>query len=391
MRRASALLLSLAAVPAVALPEGLTFSEALATRRPSPHELDAQALVAEARRAAAGAGSLAGEAPSLSALAGPRRDEDGSSNPDIALGIELPLLNGRSIRAELSAQIDSTVPSLMAGARALAAADLASAFVDAWLAQATAEVREQDLAATETWLAATRRRVEAGADPPYEPTLVAGERDRALVELVAVRRQVELAWGEVAGRAEVGPAPSPVTLDGLPAAPGIEGVREGSVEASIGAREHLALALARARGSAARSRWALQSEVAAEGRERLAHLGVAYRVPLRGERSAIVQEQAAAEERARRDAQGAHVALRARVAAARAALASSAEVLAGEDLDRAQVALGVRLAEGKERASQVLPLRRQLLEARLAGLAARAARARAAAELHYLVGVADVP
>jgi hypothetical protein len=78
--------------------------------------------------------------------------------------------------------------------------------------------------------------------------------------------------------------------------------------------------------------------------------------------------------------------LRARLAAARAALAAVPPALESADLLQAQRALTVRLAEGKERPSQIVPLRRLLLEARLAGLAARATRAKAAAELHYLIG-----
>jgi outer membrane protein TolC len=392
MKRACSLLVLLFALPAVALPQAITFSDVLAARRPSPEEIEAQLLLAEARRAAAGAASRAAQAPSVSALAGPRRSGDGSSEADVGIGVELPLLSGRGDRAQLAASIEQNAARLAAGSRALAAADLASLFVDVWLAQASAGVREEDVAAADTWLAAARRRVEAGADPPYEPTLVAGERDRSLVELVRLRRDLELAWGELAARADVGPTPRPVTLDDLPGAPAREPAPDGDAAAAIDARERLELGLARVSGSVARSRWGLQSEVAAEGEERLAHVGVAYRFPLRGERAAIEQEQTAAEAQARRKAEGARVALRARAAAARAALDASPPALGATDVSRALEALTVRLAEGKERPSEILPLRRQLLEARLAGLAARAARARAAAETYYLFGgLADAP
>jgi hypothetical protein len=392
MNRACAVFVSFVVAPAVASPQALTFPEVLAVRRPAPEEIDAQRLLAEAVRSAAGAGSRLAEAPSVSAQGGPRRSEGGSTGADFAVGVELPVLSGRSARGDLATLVESARRPLETGTRALGAADLASAFVDVWLAQSTVEVREEDLAATESWLAHAQRRVEAGADPPYEPTLVAGERDRALVELVSARRELELAWGELAARADVGPSPRPVELGDAMAAPAAAPTEEPIATASIEAREQLALGLARVRAGAARSRWALQSEVATEGDERLAHVGVAYRFPLRGERSAIEQELAAAEQEARREAERARVALRARLAAARAALASSSPVLAADDLERAHSALTTRLAEGKERASQVLPLRRQLLEARLAGLAARAARARATFELYYLLeGVADVP
>jgi multidrug efflux system outer membrane protein len=386
MTRVCAAFVLLAATSSAASPPPLGFAEVVAARRPSPAEAEARALLAEARRAAAGGASRVAEAPSVSVLGGPRRSEDGEAQADLGVAFELPLLHGRGSRGELAAAIERVSAALVAGSGAVAAADLAAAFVDAWLAQSSVEVREQDLAAAEEWLTAARRRVEAGADPPYEPTLVAGERDRALLELVAVRRELELAWGELAARAGVGPAPRPVALAGLPAAPAAASAEDGVAAASIAAREELALGLARVRGSGARSRWALASEVATEGDERLAHVGVLYRLPLRGERAAIDQEQAAAEARAKRQAEGERAGLRARLAAAQAALRAVSPALDAADLLRAQQALTARLAEGKERPSEVLPLRRQLLEARLAGLAARAAQAKAAAELHYLLG-----
>jgi hypothetical protein len=93
-------------------------------------------------------------------------------------------------------------------------------------------------------------------------------------------------------------------------------------------------------------------------------------------------------------------ALQARLAAASAVAGAEAQArapaanatLTAADFAQAERALAARLAEGKERPSQVLPLRRQLLEARLAGLAAQAARVRAGAEIHFLTGgLPDAP
>ncbi|HEX6203957.1 MAG TPA: TolC family protein [Thermoanaerobaculia bacterium] len=382
--------------------EGLTFDEALSRRRPTALEAGAAALLAEARRQAAGGGGLAAEGPSLALTGGPRRGEDGGTAGDFAVEVELPLAGGRGARGELAEAVAATADDLLAGARALAGADLAAAFVDAWLAQQVIAVRAEDLAASEEQLTLARRRVEAGADPPYEPVLVAGERDRALVELVAARREAELAWGALAERAEVGAEPRPLTLGGLPGGAGAadgddpaalapsggsEGdARDGPAFAALEARRRLESALARARAGAARSRWAVATEIESEGDERAAHVGVAYRFPLPGERAGIAAEAAAAEASAERAARAEAAALRARVAAARTALAAAAPTVGAGELERARSALAVRVAEGKERPSAVLPLRRQLLEARLAALAARATRARAAAELHFLTG-----
>jgi hypothetical protein len=369
-------------------PSALDWATVLTARRPSAEELAAQGLLAEAGRAAAGGASRVAEAPSLAVAGGPRRDGGGEARADLAVELELPLLAGRGARADLAVALERLAGPLATGARAGADADLAAAFVDVWLAQASLEVRAADLAAAEEWLAATRRRVEAGADPPYEPTLVAGERDRALLELLAVRRELELAWGDLAARADLAPAPQPVTLTGFPDPPaGLDS--HDAAAAAIAAREELALALARARAGSARSRWAVAAEVGSEGEERLAHVGLSYRFALPGERGAVASELRAAEDEARRAAQGERAALRARLAAARSALAATAGTAGETELQRAQDALTVRLAEGKERASAILPLRRQLLEARLAHLAARAAVAKATAELHFLGGSAD--
>jgi hypothetical protein len=370
----------------------LGFEEALARRRATAGEAEVAALLAEARRAAAGGSSLAAEGPSLSVTGGPRRGDSGATAADVGVEVELPLLAARGTRAELAREIETAGADALAGARALAAAELAVSFVDAWLAQEAVAVREDDLAATEEWLAVARRRLEAGADPPYEPVLVAGERDRALVELVAARREAELAWGELAARSEVGAEARRLSLSGLPAAAPPPDSSAPPALTGIAARRRLAVALALARRAASDSRWAVASEIGAEGDERLVHFGVAYRFPLPGERAAIATELAAAEEGAARAAEADAAAVRARITAARSTLAAAGPALGPEHLEQARRALAARVAEGKQRPSEVLPLRRQLLEARLASLAAEALRARAAAELAFLTGgLADAP
>jgi cobalt-zinc-cadmium efflux system outer membrane protein len=343
-------------------------------------------LAADARRLAAGAGTRFAEGASAAVVAGPRRSDESGDEGDLGLAVEVPLLARAEDRAELARTLADSEPVLATSSSSLAAADVAAAFVEVWLAQATASVRAEDLRAADEWLAVAQRRVEAGADPPYEPTLVAGERDRALVELVAARREAELAWGALAELSDVGTEPRPVALDGMPAARPASAVEATHVPAAIEARRALEVALVAARSGASRSRWALATEVATEGEERFAHVGVTYRLPLRGEAAAIEQQRMAGELEAEREADAALASVRARVAAAEAALASAGPAIGNDALVQAQQALAARLIEGKERASQILPLRRQLLEARLAGLAARAAVVKAAAELHFLSG-----
>ena len=387
MKRALALLAfaGLAAAERSAA-QPLTLPEVLEARRPSAEEVSLGLLVAEARRLAVGAGTRFAEGASASVVAGPRRSDETGDDGDVGVAVEVPLLSRAGGRAALARTLAQSESVLAVGSASIAAADVAAAFVDVWLAQATASVRAEDLRAADEWLAVAQRRVEAGADPPYEPTLVAGERDRALVELVAARREAELAWGALAALSDIGTEPGPVTLDGMPAVRPGSAAEATQVRAATAARRELEVALAAARSGASRSRWALATEVAAEGDERFAHVGVAYRLPLRGEGAAIEQERAAAELEAAREAEAALASVRARLGAAEAALDSAGPAIGNDALVQAQQALAVRLIEGKERASQILPLRRQLLEARLAGLAARAAVVKAAAEMHFLNG-----
>lgn len=390
--RATALVAVLLAIeissPALAQ---LTFADALSRRRPHREELELERFLAEAQRAAAGGGTRSAEGPTTSVAAGPRDAPEGRE-ADIALEVELPLLAARGERQALAQVLPEDAAAMLASARALADAELADAFVAAWLAQAVAALRAEDVAAVETWLAAATRRAEAGADPPFEPTLVAGERDRALVEQIEARREVELAWGELQALSDVPPRPAAIDLAGLPGTERAAGtpapVAATNVRAGIEARRRVSVALARASAASASSRWGVAGVVAREGDERLAHVGVAYRLPLRGERSAIAAEQAAAEAQASRDGELRLTEIEARLAAATSTLASATPMLDAAELDRAQSALVVRVEEGKERPSEVLPLRRQLLEARVAALRARAARLAAAAQLHFLGGEA---
>jgi Outer membrane efflux protein len=399
MRRdARVLAIAMAAVTLTAAPiragQALTFEQIAALRRPHPQEVEAEVLLAEAAGAAVGGGSFVRDAPTGALKAGPRRPEQGGTESDLALELDLPLLTDRTLRSDLAGGLDAARDAMRDAGTAVALADLAAAYAQAWRAQAELELREQDLSVTQAWRTAVERRVEAGADPPYESILAAGEHDRALLDLLESRREVELAWGELARLADLDAEASPLDLTSLPgvqqrASHPTEGV--GNVALSgIEARRELMLQVARARSAAASSRWAIAGDIGREGEEEIAHLGLAYRFPFGGERAAIASVRATAEAAAAAEAAEAAGDLRARLAAAAVVLGSAPSTLAPADYEGALRALESRLAEGKERASQVLPLRRQLLEAMLAATGARAARAQAAAELFFLDG-GDLP
>jgi hypothetical protein len=377
-------------------PQGaLAFADVARERRPQPDELEAEALLVEAAAAALGGGSIVREGPTATWSVGPRRTENGKTDGDVALELELPVLSNRGAREALAGELGQTGDLMRSGVRSVALADLAVAYARSWLAQNELLLRHEDLALAERWLQATRIRVEAGADPPYELILVAGERDRAAVDVAETTREVELAWGELARLANVGREPRPLDLASLPGTSAEPRVAEARAEAAaavegIAARRQLALLLARARAAGASSRWAVAGDLEREGEERVARLGLAYRFPLGGERAVLSEVLRAEELEATTEAASGEADIRARVAAASAALASSTPTVSAGDHGTARRALDARLAEGSDRASAVLPLRRQLLEAGLSALEARALRAQSAAELHLLAG-GEVP
>ena len=118
----------------------------------------------------------------------------------------------------------------------------------------------------------------------------------------------------------------------------------------------------------------------------MARLGLGYRLPLAGERTAraAARDAALAELSRRSELDRARLAARADAAHERAAAAGSDIGLSADAIERALAALDARLAAGKERPSEVLPARRQLFDALTTLVAARAARFRLNYELAAL-------
>jgi hypothetical protein len=369
----------------------LTFDQAAAARRPHPRELEIEALLAEASLAALGAGGILLEGPTAGVTTGPRR-ADGDTSGDLSVEVELPLQADRHRRLDLARALDGSAHSVRSSARAIALADLAVAFSRAWLAQVEADLRAEDLTVADDWLAATQRRIEAGADAPYESILVAGERERAALDLLAARQEVELSWGELARLSSVARAES-LDLASLPGgADSTSSPPRGgdSALAGVEAERELSTLLARARSAAASSRWSLAGDAGREGDERVARVGASYRFARGGERATIEELERSTASLAVAEADVHANEVRARVAAARTALGATSSSLQAGDIEAARRALDARIQEGKERPSEVLPLRRQLLEAALARARGEAALAQARAELFFLDG-GDLP
>lgn len=114
------------------------------------------------------------------------------------------------------------------------------------------------------------------------------------------------------------------------------------------------------------SRWSLRGSYGKENEDRITKFGVAYRFPRPGEGRAIQQETEANVQAARSEIQIALMELDARFTSALERAKDQATPAPSVDFDQALKAVSLRLSEGKERPSEALPIRRQLLEAQLA-------------------------
>ncbi len=388
-------LLILLATAAPAAAADWTLDSALAAARPSAERLAAEALLATAARDLALSRSVVLDGVALTVEAGPRRsaEDDGS---DLAVGVEMPLAGDR---AERQAAIDLFAEAeqvLRAAADLEAGLALRLAYVDAWEATEGLALARRQAAGAESWREVVEARVAAGAEAPYEASLVVAELGLARLALAEAREQAQLAWSELLARAAVGPVPTRIAeprLSTLPVLvpagdePGIDSGRVGSLLArAVELRFALARALVSLDAARRGSRWSLLAIAAQEGEEDVARLGVGYRLPLAGQnaarttaRDAALAEQARAAELERARLEG-----RLRGAKERAAALEGSAPLTTQEIEDALTALEARVTTGRDRPSVVLPLRRQLVGAFLIELRARAALARAAFQIHTL-------
>lgn len=375
----------------------LTLSDVLSRARPSPEALAAEARIAELERALAETGSRLREGPTAAFSAGPRRAA-GSTEADLAWDLELPLLSGREAREQLSALLAAAATAWRAEARALAEARLRSAYLAAWAAERRLALRRDELATVERLRSVARRRVEAGAEPPYESTLAEAEQGAAVVALAEAEAGRARAWAELAALAEV-PGEAPQSSSGLadlalgnepsrvsPLDPQAQRQRfaAGALAAGAGARAAASEALARLSATRDDSRWSLASGLAREADERVARLGVAYRFARSGERKAIVRTTESAVAAARRESEIEVAGLAARLDAALVLDRALAAAPAPAPVEPALAALELRLTAGKSSPSEVLLLLRQFLAAREAALDRELAVIRAAIEIRLL-------
>lgn len=365
----------------------LSLSDLLARARPSPELPAAEAAIAAAERRLAESSPHLREGWSLGFTAGPRWTDE-TTRGDLAIEAELPLWRGDHPRAAVRATLAEAARVWREEARAESEGRITTAYLAAYGAEQRLALRREEVATLERLLTVARRRVEAGAEAPYEGTLVEAELASAGLALAQAAGDRARAWAELAVWVEIPTEPVRLAAPDASQSRAVDDPRSRFAASALARgpvlRAELTTALALMQAARDEARWSLQGELAIEAEERVARAGASYRVPLRGEKPAIQREAETTAGAARREAETAVAALAARLQGAlrqREALAGAPSPVRTEV---ALAALELRLAEGKAQPSEVLLLRRQLLQARACALELELARAAVEAELAVL-------
>jgi hypothetical protein len=397
LRALPCLLVAQAAFPAFPSPPSpLTFAELESHRRTAPLELQAEANLAHQQLDLLATSGFLREAPTLSAEAGPRT-RPGVSRQDRLLAVDLPLLSSPAVRSDFAHAYDAGAPMLREAARLESRFRLREVYLEAWLDAETVKLREKDLAILQIWRQAARARVEAGADPPFLVSLVDGEWLRSVQDRDEARRRALGSWAALRGLVENLPEePRPLADPGSPGALANAGAADlktrylnGALRRALQLRQALEEGSSRLQEAQSLSRWSLRGSTAKEGEETVTRLGVALRLPRRGETQALRQERLARMESLHAGVRAEEASLDARFQAALASLQDAESPASASDAEftEALAAVDLRLREGKDRFSEALPIRRQLLEGQLAALRRRQSLHRLTAEIETLTEV----
>ena len=367
--------LLLGALPCVLVaqaPAPLSYDDILQRARTSPEQLRTEALLAGRERQLRGTSGLLREGPSVGFSAGPRASSLTPTTTDRSVSVDLPLFLSQGTQRRLEEALGKADPALRESARIETRFRLRQAYLEAWLAEILLGLREADLGTVRTWLQAARARLDAGADPAFQVSLVEGEDLRAQLDLDEARRTRFLTWANLRTLAAVPETPVPLADPGDPefmTAQDLPARFERSLlRRALQARLELEEQTLRQQEALATSRWSLRGSTSREGPERITTLGVAYRFPRPSETRAIHRETEANLSATRQELEIARVELEARFQSALTRLQITSAPTPFKAFDTALRAVGLRLSEGKERPSEALPIRRQLLEAQVASL-----------------------
>ncbi len=366
----------------------LTFDEIQLRTRTSPEQYRTEALLAERQRALAGTQGFMREGPSFGVSVGPRTNPSAPTTTDQTVDVDLPLFLAGGTRRRLEQSFGKADPALREAARIEARFRLRQAYLEAWLSEQLLALRESDLATVQTWLKASKARLEAGADPAFQVSLVEGEVLKAQLDLDEARRQRLLAWSNLRALAEVPSAPISLAGPGEAMLPLEESLsakfERSSLRRALQSRLDLDQQALIHQEALATSRWSLRGSYGKEGEDRITKVGLAYRFSRPGEGRAIRQEAEANLQATKRELEIALLELEGRFQSALTRLQTAAPAAPFAAFDTALRAVSLRLSEGKERPSEALPIRRQLLEAQVAYLRRLQAAHLLSAELQAL-------
>lgn len=197
-----------------------------------------------------------------------------------------------------------------------------------------------------------------------------GEVLRAQADLDESRRQRLNAWATLRTVADVPGGPVPLADPGdplpLPAAGLAAKFETSALRRAIQSRLELEQRALLHQEAVATSRWSLRGSYAREGEERIGKVGLAYRFARPGEGQALRRETEATLQATQRELEVALLELDARFQSALIRLQTATAPMPFKGFDLSLNAVSMRLSEGKERPSEALPIRRQLLEAQAA-------------------------
>lgn len=353
-------------------PPPLTYDDILGKARTSPEQYRTEALLAANQRALSGTAGFLREGPSLSLSAGPRTNPLAPTTTDQTVELDLPLFLSTGTRRKLEEALGKSDPVLREAARIDARFQLRQAYLDAWLTERSLQFRQSDLETVQAWLKAAKARFEAGADPAFQVSLVEGEILRAQLDLDESRKARLSAWARLRSFADVPDVPVPLADPGEPQMPVLDGLEprfeQSVLRKALQDRLELETQAIRQQEALSTSRWSLRGSYGKENEDRITKFGIAYRFSRPGESRAIRQEAAANVQATKRELEITLVELDARFQSALARAQSQTLAEPFKNFDSAIQAVSLRLSEGKERPSEALPIRRQLLEAELSSL-----------------------
>jgi len=367
----------------------LTFQDIQGKARPAPEQWRAEALLAERGLQFQESKGFLREGPTVAMLAGPRRTPGAGTSTDKGFELDLPLFLSPRSRAALEASLGKAHPLVLEAARREGLFRLKSAYLDAWLASRLVALREADLGTVDRWLQAANARLEAGADPAFQVSLVEGERLKVQQELDEAWAQASRTWGVLVALADLPVAPVALADPGaVPVIPTVDldrRLQEGPLRKALLAQADLETQSLRLKEAQALSRWSLRGNYAQEGEDKVTRFGFAVRLPRPGESASVKRNTEAQLRAVQGESRQAVAELDARTQAALNRIQKAPATTIVPDFARALGAIGLRLQEGKERPSEALPIRRQLLEAQMASLRRIHAQHLLATELQTLL------